>query len=95
METIGTFDIFKIGVGPSSSHTMGPWRAVNEENTSFGRVVTTPTNGAAGMIPAVLLYRVCFHEDGEKAVEPFLLTAGVIGCVFKKRATLSAAMGNC
>ena len=69
--------------------------AVNEENASFGRVVTAPTNGAAGVIPAVLLYRVCFHENGEKAVEPFLLTAGVVGGVFKKRATLSAAMGGC
>jgi L-serine dehydratase len=69
--------------------------AVNEENASFGRVVTAPTNGAAGVIPAVLLYRVCFHENGEKAVEPFLLTAGVIGGMFKQRATLSAAMGGC
>jgi L-serine dehydratase len=69
--------------------------AVNEENASFGRVVTAPTNGAAGVIPAVLLYRVCFHGSGEAAVEPFLLTAGVIGRVFKKGATLSAAMGGC
>ena len=42
--------------------------AVNEENASFGRVVTAPTNGAAGVIPAVLLYRVCFHDGGEAAV---------------------------
>ena len=69
--------------------------AVNEENASFGRVVTAPTNGAAGVIPAVLLYRVCFHEGGDAAVKPFLLTAGVIGRVFKKGATLSAAMGGC
>jgi L-serine dehydratase len=69
--------------------------AINEENASFGRVVTAPTNGAAGVIPAVLLYRVCFHDSGEAAVEPFLLTAGVIGRVFKKGATLSAAMGGC
>jgi L-serine dehydratase len=69
--------------------------AVNEENASFGRVVTAPTNGAAGVIPAVLLDRVCFHERGDEAVEPFLLTAGVIGAVFKKEATLSAAMGGC
>jgi len=69
--------------------------AVNEENAAFGRVVTAPTNGAAGVIPAVLLYRLCFHEGGEEAVEPFLLTAGVIGGGFKKRATISAALGGC
>ena len=69
--------------------------AVNEENASFGRVVTAPTNGAAGVIPAVLLYRVCFHDRGREAVEPFLLTAGVLGALFKRKATLSAAMGGC
>jgi len=69
--------------------------AVNEENAAFGRVVTAPTNGAAGVIPAVMLYRLCFHQGGEAAVEPFLLTAAVIGAVFKKRATISAALGGC
>lgn len=69
--------------------------AVNEENAAFGRVVTAPTNGAAGVIPAVLLYRLCFHQGGEAAVEPFLLTAAIIGAVFKKRATISAALGGC
>lgn len=71
--------------------------AVSEENASFGRVVTAPTNGAAGVIPAVLLYRVCFHETGavSAVIEPFLLTAGVIGGLFKAGATLSAAMGGC
>ncbi len=69
--------------------------AVNEENAAFGRVVTAPTNGAAGVIPAVLLHQVAFHPEGERAVEPFLLTAAVVGALFKKRATLSAAMGGC
>jgi L-serine dehydratase len=69
--------------------------AVNEENAAFGRVVTAPTNGAAGVIPAVLLYRICFHEGGDEAIEPFLLTAGAIGAAFKKRATISAALGGC
>ena len=69
--------------------------AVNEENASFGRVVTAPTNGAAGVIPAVLLYRTCFLEASEPVIEPFLLTAGVIGSLFKREATLSAAMGGC
>ncbi|AMV40798.1 L-serine ammonia-lyase [Planctomyces sp. SH-PL62] len=69
--------------------------AVNEENAAFGRVVTAPTNGAAGVIPAVLLHRIVAHEGGEAAVAPFLLTAGEIGAVFKKRATISAALGGC
>jgi L-serine dehydratase len=69
--------------------------AVNEENAGFGRVVTAPTNGAAGVVPAVLLYYLCFHEGDESAVEPFLLTAGEIGSIIKKKATISAAMGGC
>lgn len=70
--------------------------AVNEENASFGRVVTAPTNGAAGVIPAVLLYMVCFcQKDQEKDIEQFLLTASEIGSIFKKGATISAAMGGC
>ncbi|MEM8527564.1 MAG: L-serine ammonia-lyase [Bacteroidota bacterium] len=70
--------------------------AVNEENASFGRVVTSPTNGAAGVIPAVLLYHYCFGEyRGEKDLIEFLLVSGEIGCIFKKGATISAAMGGC
>lgn len=70
--------------------------AVNEENASFGRVVTAPTNGAAGVIPAVLHYYILFHENvtDEKIVQ-FLLTASEVGCIFKKGATISAAMGGC
>ena len=70
--------------------------AVNEENASFGRVVTAPTNGAAGVIPAVLLYYIAFcngHTD-EKIIH-FLLTAAEVGSIFKKGATISAAMGGC
>jgi L-serine dehydratase len=70
--------------------------AVNEENASFGRVVTAPTNGAAGVIPAVLLYYVLFCDPGTpKSEEQFLLTAAEIGSIFKKGATISAAMGGC
>jgi L-serine dehydratase len=69
--------------------------AVNEENASFGRVVTAPTNGAAGVIPAVLLYLVCFNGGDERAIETFLLTAGELGSLFKKGATISAALGGC
>lgn len=70
--------------------------AVNEENASFGRVVTAPTNGAAGVIPAVLLYYIIFNDgnDEEKIIN-FLLTASEIGSIFKKGATISAAMGGC
>jgi L-serine dehydratase len=70
--------------------------AVNEENASFGRVVTAPTNGAAGVIPAVLQYLRCFGPvSGQDAVRRFLLTASEIGSIFKKGATISAAMGGC
>jgi L-serine dehydratase len=70
--------------------------AVNEENASFGRVVTAPTNGAAGVIPAVLQYYVAFcnGNSNEKIIQ-FLLTASEIGSLFKKGATISAAMGGC
>jgi len=70
--------------------------AVNEENASFGRVVTAPTNGAAGVVPAVLQYYVAFGDgnDEDKIIQ-FLLTAAEIGSIFKKGATLSAAMGGC
>ncbi len=70
--------------------------AVNEENAAFGRVVTAPTNGAAGVIPAVLMYHVCFSDSFlEEDIVKFLLTAGELGSLFKKGATISAAMGGC
>ena len=70
--------------------------AVNEENASFGRVVTAPTNGAAGVIPAVLQYYIAFCDGNrEEKIVQFLLTAAEIGSIFKKGATLSAAMGGC
>lgn len=69
--------------------------AVNEQNASFSRVVTAPTNGAAGVIPAVLQYYVAFCNGQEEDIFRFLLTAGEIGSIFKKGATISAAMGGC
>ncbi len=69
--------------------------AVSEENASFGRVVTSPTNGAAGVIPAVLLYGYCFEGFSEEQIVNFLLIAGEIGTLFKKNATISGAMGGC
>ncbi|HZY38729.1 MAG TPA: L-serine ammonia-lyase [Mucilaginibacter sp.] len=70
--------------------------AVNEENASFGRVVTAPTNGAAGVIPAVLQYFLVFCDGYQDSkVIQFLFTASEIGSIFKKGATISAAMGGC
>jgi len=70
--------------------------AVNEENASFGRVVTAPTNGAAGVIPAVLQYFIIFCDgNNDEKIIRFLLTASEIGSIFKKEATISAAMGGC
>ena len=71
--------------------------AVNEENANLGRVVTAPTNGAAGVIPAVLAYLLCFGDDEPTpdTVADFLLVAGEVGTFFKKGATISAAMGGC
>ncbi len=70
--------------------------AVNEENASFGRVVTAPTNGAAGVIPAVLQYYVAFcNGNSNDKIIQFLLVASEVGSIFKKGATISAAMGGC
>ena len=70
--------------------------AVNEENASFGRVVTAPTNGAAGVVPAVLQYLIVFCEGfTDEKIMQFIMTASEIGSIFKKGATLSAAMGGC
>ena len=70
--------------------------AVNEENASFGRIITAPTNGASGVIPAVLMYSQTFTQfKSDDDVIRFLLVAGEIGTLFKKNATISAAMGGC
>jgi L-serine dehydratase len=76
--------------------------AVNEENAAFGRIVTAPTNGSAGVIPAVLMYYQLFSGGrdgnglvGDREIVDFLLVAGAIGGIFKHGATISAAMGGC
>ncbi|KAG5644574.1 hypothetical protein DXG03_008148 [Asterophora parasitica] len=70
--------------------------AVNEVNASGGRIVTSPTNGAAGVIPAVLKYIIEFVSDEpEKSIETFLLTAAAVGMLFKRGSTISAAEGGC
>lgn len=71
--------------------------AVNEVNASLGRVVTAPTNGSAGVIPAVMMYYMVIenHDANFEDVKQFMLVAGEIGSLFKKGATISAAMGGC
>jgi len=70
--------------------------AVNEENAAGGRVVTAPTNGAAGIIPAVLHYYCRFCEGAdEESIVRFLLTAGAIGILYKKNASISGAEVGC
>ncbi len=70
--------------------------AVNEENASGGRVVTAPTNGAAGVIPAVIAYMKDFLEDiDEDAIHEFLLTAAAIGGLIKSNASISGAEVGC
>src|SRR5262249_36118448 len=70
--------------------------AVNEENAAGGRVVTAPTNGAAGIIPAVLTYyrRFLPNADDEGSIR-FLLTAAAIGALYKKNASISGAEVGC
>ncbi|MGW9686482.1 L-serine ammonia-lyase [Flagellimonas sp. 2504JD1-5] len=71
--------------------------SVNEVNAALGRVVTAPTNGSAGVIPAVLMYYLVIenHDGDFEDIKKFLLVAGEIGSIFKKGATISAAMGGC
>lgn len=90
------------------THSLMDWvslfaMAVNEENASFGRVVTAPTNGAAGVVPAVLRYWRDFcspyrAQNPEKHLElqrDFLLTAGALGALFKLNASISGAEVGC
>ena len=90
-----------VKASPIDFNTINKWiscfaLAVNEENASLSRVVTSPTNGAAGVIPSVLLYFFFFCEyEGLDMARRFMLTAGEIGCLFKKNATISAAVGGC
>jgi L-serine dehydratase len=71
--------------------------SVNEVNASLGRVVTAPTNGSAGTVPSVMMYYMVIenHEATFQDMKRFMLVAGEIGSLFKKGATISAAMGGC
>lgn len=88
-------------IGPFDPMSMMDWvslfaLAVNEENAAGGRVVTAPTNGAAGVIPAVLAYYVRFVPGAnQQGVRTFLLTAAAIGMLYKRNASLSAAEMGC
>jgi L-serine dehydratase len=97
----GLFGDLTAGVGATDPLQIMDWvnlfaLAVNEENASGGRIVTAPTNGAAGIIPAVLHYYVRFvpgaDDDG---VVRFLLTAAAIGILFKENASISGAEVGC
>ncbi|MDP3854980.1 L-serine ammonia-lyase [Phenylobacterium sp.] len=69
--------------------------AVNEENASGGRVVTAPTNGAAGLLPAVLRYYDRFYRGSVEGRRTFLLTAAAIGALYKQNASISGAEVGC
>jgi L-serine dehydratase len=71
--------------------------AVNEQNASGGRIVTAPTNGAAGIVPAVLFYALHYLPDrpSEDAVVDYLLTAAAVAILFKRRASISGAEVGC
>ena len=70
--------------------------AVNEENAAGGRVVTAPTNGAAGTLPAVLRYWLHFHpEADQESIRDFLLTAAAVGGIIKHNASISGAEVGC
>jgi L-serine dehydratase len=69
--------------------------AVNEENAAGGRVVTAPTNGAAGLVPAVLRFFVRFHKGTPEQIRTFLLTAAAIGALYKMNASISGAEVGC
>ncbi len=69
--------------------------AVNEENAASGRVVTAPTNGAAGIVPAVLRFYDRFHQGAPQGRRTYLLTAAAIGALYKRNASISGAEVGC
>lgn len=88
------------GVGNNEAERLLDWLnvfalAVNEENAAGGRVVTAPTNGAAGIVPAVLKYYACAEGKGPEVARQFLLTAGGVALLYKMRASISGAEMGC
>ncbi|OJA19227.1 hypothetical protein AZE42_08635 [Rhizopogon vesiculosus] len=95
----GSFDHAILPMPPASArfcvHRIAPDVAYSV-NASGGRIVTSPTNGAAGVIPAVLKYIIEFiSDDPQKTIKTFLLTASAVGMLFKRGSTISAAEGGC
>lgn len=91
----------EIGRNDAHPHVVNDWislyaMAVNEENAAGGRIVTAPTNGAAGVVPAVLRYYLdhCVNASPERVAD-FLLTAGAIGGLIKRNASISGAEVGC
>lgn len=88
------------GVGANEAERLLDWLnvyalAVNEENAAGGRVVTAPTNGAAGIVPSVLKYYCCNDGQGPEIAQRFLATAGGIALLYKMRASISGAEMGC
>jgi L-serine dehydratase len=89
------------GANSSQPHVVADWlsvyaMAVNEENAAGGKVVTAPTNGAAGVVPAVLRYYLDHCTGASRAkVQDFLLTAAAIGGLIKHNASISGAEAGC
>jgi L-serine dehydratase len=88
------------GIGGNEPERLLDWLnvyalAVNEENAAGGKVVTAPTNGAAGIVPAVLKYYACGEGRGPEVARRFLLTAGGIALLYKMRASISGAEMGC
>lgn len=88
-----------LGDGPTHASVfewLAVWAmAVNEENAAGGRIVTAPTNGAAGVFPAVLRYARLVEQADDEAVRRMLLTAGAIGALLKRNASISGAEVGC
>jgi L-serine deaminase len=81
---------------PAMDHLSVYAIAVNETNAAGGRIVTAPTNGAAGIVPAVLKYLVEFiSDDPNRDIPNFLFTAAALGMLYKRGSTISAAEGGC
>jgi L-serine dehydratase len=97
----GLFRDLSSDVGPQDPLRVMDWvnlfaLAVNEENASGGRIVTAPTNGAAGIVPAVLHYYAKFVDGADDdGIVRFLLTAAAIGILFKENASISGAEVGC
>ena len=91
----------EIGKNDANPHIINDWislyaMAVNEENAAGGQIVTAPTNGAAGVVPAVLKYYLCHCTNASRTgIRDFLLTAAAIGGLIKQNASISGAEVGC